>query len=91
MTAHAGLVLILAGAVCNVWQFVLVQTYARVGLYLFSTVFLSSLARKHKKLISLLFLGYKKIAIVLLLRVLACQSGSLKGFCLKKIVRRFLD
>jgi len=32
------LVVILAGAVCNVWQLVLVQTNARVGLYLFSTV-----------------------------------------------------
>ncbi len=33
-----GLVLILAGSVCNVWEFVPVQTYARVGLYLISMV-----------------------------------------------------
>jgi hypothetical protein len=33
-----GLVLILAGAVCVVWEFALVQTYACVGLYLISTV-----------------------------------------------------
>ena len=33
-----GLVLILAGAVCVVWDFFLVQVYARVDLYLFSTV-----------------------------------------------------
>ena len=32
------LVLILAGSVCVIWQFVLVQTYARVVLYQFSTV-----------------------------------------------------
>ena len=32
------LVLILAGAVCVVWDFFLVQVYARVDLYLFSTV-----------------------------------------------------
>ena len=34
----ARLVLILAGAVCNVWEFVPVQTYPRVGLYLNFTV-----------------------------------------------------
>ncbi len=28
------LVFILAGSVCNIWEFVLVQTYAHVGLYL---------------------------------------------------------
>ncbi len=61
---HFRLVVILAGAVCNIWQFVLVQTYARVGLYLFSTASLSWSALKHKKLNKLLFLGYKKIAIV---------------------------
>jgi hypothetical protein len=32
------LVLILAGAVCVVWEFALVQTYACVGLFLISTV-----------------------------------------------------
>ena len=32
------LVLILAGAVCVIWDFFLVQVYARVDLYLFSTV-----------------------------------------------------
>ncbi len=32
------LVFILAGSVCNIWEFVLVQTYAHVGLYLISTV-----------------------------------------------------
>ena len=37
--ALGGLVLILAGLVCYIWKFVLVQTYACVGLYLFSTVF----------------------------------------------------
>jgi hypothetical protein len=34
----SGLVLILAGAVCVVWDFFLVQVYARVDLYLFSSV-----------------------------------------------------
>ena len=60
------LVLILVGSVCFIWQFVLVQTYARVGLYLCSTVCLSWLARKHKKPKNSLFSGYKKIAIVIL-------------------------
>jgi hypothetical protein len=30
------LVLILAGAVCNIWDFILVHSYARIGLYLCS-------------------------------------------------------
>ena len=42
MGAHAdqacGLVFILAGAVCVIWEFAPVQTYAIVGLYLFSMV-----------------------------------------------------
>jgi hypothetical protein len=41
-----GLVLILAGADCVVWDFFLVQVYARVDLYLFSTVTQGRLARK---------------------------------------------
>jgi hypothetical protein len=52
--------LILAGSVCFIWQFVLVQTYARVGLYQCSTVYLSWLARKHKKPNNSLFSGYQK-------------------------------
>jgi hypothetical protein len=35
---HTWLVFILAGAVCVVWDFFLVQVYARVDLYLFSMV-----------------------------------------------------
>jgi hypothetical protein len=55
-----GLVFILAGAVCVVWEFAPVQTYACVGLYRFSTVSSSWLARKHKKPKNSLFSGYKK-------------------------------
>ena len=54
------LVLILAGAVCVVWEFAPVQIYACVGLYRISTVSLSWLARKHKKPKNSLFSGYKK-------------------------------
>jgi hypothetical protein len=43
------LVLILAGALCHISFFVLVHSYAHVGLYLFSTVIHSRPARAKKK------------------------------------------
>ncbi len=54
------LVLILAGAVCNIWVFVLVHTYACVGLYLFSTVIYCRLALKNEKQKISLHYGYNK-------------------------------
>ena len=74
---HGKLVFILAGAVCVVWEFAPVQTYACVGLYLFSTVSSSWLARKHKKPKNLLFSGYKKIAFVILRDNLILRSVAL--------------
>jgi hypothetical protein len=44
------LVLILAGAVCNIWDFFLVHSYVRIGLYLCSTVTYCWPVLKNKKL-----------------------------------------
>jgi hypothetical protein len=55
-----GLVLILAGAVCNIWDFFLVHSYARVGLYLCSTATYCRPALKNKKLKKSLLYGYNK-------------------------------
>ncbi len=43
-----GLVVILAGAICYIWDFFLEHSYARVGLYHFSTVIPCRLARAQK-------------------------------------------
>ncbi len=45
---YARLVLILAGAVCYIWDFFLVHSYERVGWYQFSTVNHCRLARAQK-------------------------------------------
>jgi hypothetical protein len=55
-----GLVLILAESVCNIWDFFLVHSYVRVGLYLCSTVTYCRPALKNKKLKKSLRYGYNK-------------------------------
>jgi hypothetical protein len=57
---HVQLVLILAGSVCNIWDFFLVHSYVRVGLYQCSTVTYCRLVLKNKKLKKMLRYGYNK-------------------------------
>jgi hypothetical protein len=74
------LVLILAGAVCNIWDFFLVNSYMRVGLYLCSTVNYCRPALKKQENKKMLRNGYKKNSYRPILWKIVIQNRAMSKF-----------